>query len=766
MKSLLKKILVVFLAIFILWGVTSHAEEVNLADVKDASLGIIIYLQENGLASFSGETNVKSVEPYLNQKGHKLNVIFFEPKGYLVLSSDYNHDVIIDFSDNEWGGNYDYLDCFNVLDNKPDVYREKWKLFIQEGLSSSFQIQKRRQARSDIEQRLLTTINWNQRGTMNSNSVDYSSAMPTVQNMTKNPNGRAFAGCVAVAMGIVMNYHSFPPHSPVSRTEYNWSGSVFDASLATLLKELNEVGNGSYGLDGTGMNKPDMLNTLKQFGYAIESSDSHTASGMYSFSKNHIDNDNPLLLWGRRWTSDILGLSPGWDDSRGYNHTVVVNGYKKVSSWIDDDYYLYINYGWGGNGDRWWKIDSLADWVWGDRLDTKSLDVAIPLSIRNLSSGVSVSDSVSDGEWKYYQIDTTSSYSEVKFELTNLSDDVDLYVRYNSIPTKDGYDCRPWKSGTTSEECNPQYSTPATWYVGVYGYEAGSFKIKATLSSPSGNDDETRWNGNGSIVSYSSGSDTGFGFTHDMTRIHASSDKPVVFFQWEVDSGDGKKLEIYTDSSSSSVNKATITYGQWNTRNNDVAYQNVNLPFIIDPENDGFSANDGSWYVVKVAFSNTLSSGYENVRAKATSDAASSGNPVSIIPNLVDGYEWHGNASVVSYSSGNDTGFGFTHDMTRIHASSDKPVVFFQWEVDSGDGKKLEIYTDSSSSSVNKATITYGQWNTRNNDVAYQNVNLPFIIDPENDGFSANDGSWYVVKVAFSNTLSSGYENVRARATD
>ena len=108
-----------------------------------------------------------------------------------------------------------------------------------------------------------------------------------------------------------------------------------------------------------------------------------------------------------------------------------------------------------------------------------------------------------------------------------------------------------------------------------------------------------------------------------MSVIHPSSQKPVVFFQWEIDSSDGKKLQVYTDSSSSSVNKATITYGPWHTRSQDKTYSNVSLPFTIDPAQDGFGTANGTWFVLQVAFTNTVSSSV-NVRAKATTTTSSS----------------------------------------------------------------------------------------------------------------------------------------------
>jgi len=98
-----------------------------------------------------------------------------------------------------------------------------------------------------------------------------------------------------------------------------------------------------------------------------------------------------------------------------------------------------------------------------------------------LVSGQSVSGSVSIGDWVYYQIDAAASDSEIKVELSNLSADVDLYVREGSLPTIGAYDCRPYSGSTNSETCTLANAEAVTWYIGVYGYRSGSFRLKATL---------------------------------------------------------------------------------------------------------------------------------------------------------------------------------------------------------------------------------------------------------------------------------------------
>lgn len=115
-----------------------------------------------------------------------------------------------------------------------------------------------------------------------------------------------------------------------------------------------------------------------------------------------------------------------------------------------------------------------------------------------LTSGIPKAGSVALGQWSYYQIDAIASHTQIVAELTGLSSDVDLYVRDGALPNLNDYDCRPWLEGASSEICTLPNSGSTTWYIGVYGYNAGSYTIEATLSIAL-----LTINGNNSQVNYS-----------------------------------------------------------------------------------------------------------------------------------------------------------------------------------------------------------------------------------------------------------------------
>ena len=249
------------------------------------------------------------------------------------------------------------------------------------------------------------------------------------------------------------------------------------------------------------------------------------------------------------------------------------------------------------------------------------------------------------------------------------------------------------------------------------------------------------WNGNGSLIGYASESKTGYGLTIDEAAIHPTSiDNPIVFFQWEIDQKDGTKLKFDADE----MEKASITYGPWNDRSKDIIYEDVALPFILDPTKDGFSVADQEYYVIAVQFDKKPEQ-TTSVIAEMTTEDASTHQGVKAQKIEVDGHIWNGNGSLIGYSSGDLSGYGLEIDEGLITPQTNhKPIVFFQWEVDQKDGTKLQLDADGMI-----ANISYGIWNDRTTDVTHTNVSLPFTIDPKSDGFSTPDGEYFVIKVAF-----------------
>ncbi|MCO7223391.1 C10 family peptidase [Pleionea sp. CnH1-48] len=275
---------------------------------------------------------------------------------------------------------------------------------------------------------------------------------------------------------------------------------------------------------------------------------------------------------------------------------------------------------------------------------------------------------------------------------------------------------------------------------GLEPYEGRGLEIKQAQQQ----NETFTWVGNGSVISKTSGDMTGYGLTQDELYIPAHQKAVTSFIQWEVDQTDGTRLLIESGSNKT----VSIQYGVWNDRSRDRVYKNVTLPFVLDPAKDNFSDIHGEYFVIAVIDSDTSTTA-QTLEVKATTQAASNVSSQKAKPLEVDGAIWQGNGSVISYTSGTKSGYGLTQDELSIGKADKAPVIFFQWEVDKRDGKKLHL-----SAPKQMASITYGVWNDRSKDVTHR-VELPYTIDPEADGLNIDDGSYLVIKVKFEQIPSS-----------
>jgi len=98
------------------------------------------------------------------------------------------------------------------------------------------------------------------------------------------------------------------------------------------------------------------------------------------------------------------------------------------------------------------------------------------------TSGTPISDSITKGQWHYYTIAASSAHTLLEVELTDLSDDVDLYLKKGSQPTKSNKDCKSTAMDTDDERCVVLNNSNGTWYIGVYGDQGGgSYTLNTTL---------------------------------------------------------------------------------------------------------------------------------------------------------------------------------------------------------------------------------------------------------------------------------------------
>lgn len=283
-------------------------------------------------------------------------------------------------------------------------------------------------------------------------------------------------------------------------------------------------------------------------------------------------------------------------------------------------------------------------------------------------------------------------------------------------------------------------------------------------------DIEYVWHGNGSIISYhgrllpkkNAGIDWPYGITKDVVQLHQSSDKPVGFFQWQINEVGCRQLRIDAPFLSPEEKKVHLTMGQWDTRDSDVTFSNVTLPFVLGEANTPFSLFNGDWFMVKVAFLSPLN---QKTRLGAicteyypTVATYTLGGGSATV--MADGYIWHGNASIISHLFRNlsdqsvdsiDWAYGVFRDVTVI-APSEKPMVFFQWQMDAICPQLVLDAPDLiSGDSQRQVDVYVKEWKVPNNEAKiYSNQILPVTIDSSRP----KEGRWNVIQIKFRNAIS------------
>lgn len=98
-----------------------------------------------------------------------------------------------------------------------------------------------------------------------------------------------------------------------------------------------------------------------------------------------------------------------------------------------------------------------------------------------LNSGVATNGSVAFDALVWYRIDTTAGMSSLNVTLTGLSADADLFLFRNGVT--DTPDCDSVNANRDNETCTVNSPGAATWYIGVFGYEAANYTVTASVNS-------------------------------------------------------------------------------------------------------------------------------------------------------------------------------------------------------------------------------------------------------------------------------------------
>jgi len=113
---------------------------------------------------------------------------------------------------------------------------------------------------------------------------------------------------------------------------------------------------------------------------------------------------------------------------------------------------------------------------------TVTIQDAPQINVETLTSGTRVTGRLALHESKAYKISVKKN-QKISALLSNLSADLDLYVKVNSIASRDSYDFRSVNGQTKDEHYEKTFSTASEVYLTVYAYKAGSYSLVANVTN-------------------------------------------------------------------------------------------------------------------------------------------------------------------------------------------------------------------------------------------------------------------------------------------
>ena len=388
----------------------------------------------------------------------------------------------------------------NNMTASPEI-AEQWDQIRRYGV-----IRGERSTRGDVAP--LISTNWNQ-------DSPFNAYCPTGQG---GPGGRAYAGCVATAMSMVMKRWNWPDHGQGSHsytptgyatqsvdfesTYYQWdnmpnnvNNSNYQA-IALLMYHCGVSVNMQYGPNGSGAHSQDVPDAI--FNYF-----------RYTKNANRLDRD----LYTRYEWEEILisnlqeGFPMYYSGAEGNSgHAFVCCGYR------ESDRKFYFNWGWSGFNNNYFAIDALNTYS-GNFNDYQSViidmipdyvyDGLIP-AVTDLSvASPNAHSKVGVVSWTNPTVSFDGTVLENIEQVVLLRNDQEVFSQANVAPGEvmtfednvPEYDCYTYRiyfmsngAKGRSAEFKYQYGPTCTWKVvgqttNFQGWNGGKIQVKNNFGS-------------------------------------------------------------------------------------------------------------------------------------------------------------------------------------------------------------------------------------------------------------------------------------------
>lgn len=294
------------------------------------------------------------------------HVINFLPTGFVIVSGTQKISPILGYSYNNtclqndqnsefswWMSQVvDQIKFIDKHDLKCDAsVNNLWQHYLNEPANLN------RYSSTNSLEPMLTT-KWNQ-------SPYYNAMCPADP---AGPNGKCLSGCVATALGQLMNYYRHPQQGV---GEYTYEHPTYGTQSVNF-------GEQTYYWDAmaTRLNdyNPEIAKLLYHIGVSVDMDYGPNGSGMYNHKgaytlKTYFDYSEDTRYYFR----DSLAADFNWKDTltmqldqgmptyyAGWGDTIFQMGHAFIVDGYQDTSFFHFNWGWGGSADGYFNIDNLT----------------------------------------------------------------------------------------------------------------------------------------------------------------------------------------------------------------------------------------------------------------------------------------------------------------------------------------------------------------------------------------------------------------------
>ncbi len=358
----MKRNFLILIFIFFFIGINGFAQKVSVEKAVKVASNFL----------YNKDHAVKSHSFYGDKENSNIYVINFEPEGWALVSASDNARPIIGYS---YEGYFDTEKVHSNIKDWLDIQSEeisrvkpnsKWK-----GEWETLKTRSLPTLKSATAVEPMIKAKWDQDGGWNRFCPNYA----------EGPDGKAYVGCVAVAMAQALHYLKFPERPTGTKNytlpdkskitlnfdqepAYNWSKmstTTSDDYNTRLLYNCAVAVEMDFGGEGSGAYTTRVPFAFqKYFGFS---------SSVKTISRYKNEDDWIALLKSELNKGNVLIYS-GNPKNGGVGHAFNIDGY-------DNNSFFHFNWGWGGNLNAYFSINDVAP---GSNDFTQNQEVVVGIS--------------------------------------------------------------------------------------------------------------------------------------------------------------------------------------------------------------------------------------------------------------------------------------------------------------------------------------------------------------------------------------------------